>query len=153
MYPIRKSILVEVPLDSSTQQLFKIPNQPFLEGKKVYAICAASTLVTPETLRNNLFISQQWATADNSCFLTLMDGEFAFIDKLPVVELFNTTMWTIDSTTPASPPFDNKVSLVSNVPLFEIVPRVISWSKSYFYFPAPFAYSGYSLLLQVFYQD
>jgi len=154
MYPIKKSILIEVQLDSNTQQTFKIPNQPFLEGKKICAIAAASTILSPQSNRNNLFLNMQYATADNSCFLTLIDThEFKFIDSLPVVEIFNTTMWTIDSTTPASPPLDNRMNLVSNVPLFEIVPRVVAWSKCYFFFPVAYSYSGFSLLMQVFYED
>jgi hypothetical protein len=153
---IKKSILVEIPMLNATQNTFPIPNQPFLIGKKITAISGSSMLTSPTTGKTNWLPTLQIANgaALNAVYLTLYDkSDFRFVENLPIAEILNTTFWTIDSTTPTTPPADNKVYLNANNGMFEFVPREITWSKCTAFFPTAPGSTSYCILINVFYED
>lgn len=157
MKAIKKSILIEIPIDSTTQLTFKVPNQPFLATKKVVGFAASSLLSSPTTSRSNFFaVGQIGSTIDaNSTFLTLVDNnEFKFIDSLPMVEYCNTSYLRIDAANPSlAVPNGNYQYLCSNQSYFGILPRVISWSKCSIYTAIPITVTAYSFLINIFYED
>lgn len=152
MTPVKKSMLIEVPLNSVTATQFAFPEVSFLRGKKVTGISASSANVSVDTALTNWFyvIQNQVASTyvGTATFMTFQDKSGKqFIQNLPVVELLNLSYLAINSGV-------NNTLFINNFNgLFEIVPREIIFAKSFMFIPAAVGVANYCALFNVFYQD
>lgn len=138
--PLRNSAQIEItiPANTVTNQLtFPFPDQPFLRGKKIYAIVCSVTSYSAQSQNRN--ICQQLVVNDplaflatNSVFLTLQNIEgLQFIQNMPVIE---TNPYNLNN---ASNPVTNGVgvSKFNSDGIFCFEPKEVVWTKSYLSVP------------------
>jgi len=135
-------IEIQIPVGTASNQLsFPFPDQPFLRGKKIYAIACSVTSYSAQSQSLNL--CQQLVVNNplpvltvNSFFITLQNikGE-QFVQNIPVIE---TNPYNLNQ---ASSPVTAGIGISKyNLDgLICFVPNEVVWTKSFLYAPtAPF---------------
>jgi hypothetical protein len=146
--PVKKSIQVEIPLNSATATSFSFPDIPYLRNKKITHIEVSRNTRSLNTLLFNFPTQDAIIPNSTAIFFTFQDKQGVnFIQNLPLIELEPTCQ--LQYTSPS-----DQISPNNPNGLFEIVSREIVFTKSFVFIPYTIGTNGpFCLLLNIFYKD
>lgn len=147
---LKKSVMVEMSFDSTTQTTFPFPDVPFLRHKKITGICLSMSQICPTNGKSNItpVITDINNPDFRSVFATFVDNNgIQFLQNIPLVEFCPIGYENSNIS------IGGNENFISNKDgFFKLAPRAINFPKSYIFIPAGIP-AGYGLCIQFFYDD
>lgn len=148
---LKKSVMVEMSFDSTTQTTFPFPDVPFLRHKKITGICLSMSQICPTNGKSNVsnVVVDIMNPEFRSIFATFVDNNgIQFLQNIPLVEFAPIGYENANIPTAGL----NENFIANKDGFFKLAPRAINFPKSYIFIPLGIP-AGYGLCIQFFYDE
>ena len=136
-----RRLIIDIDLPNlTTANQFAFPDQPNLRGRLITGIQISGSSVSPLSGRTNLgyyILNGGIGLTTYPAYLSMQDSRGdQFIQQRPIHELTGVNILSVSS--PAQ-------GIYNTHPSESIYPRIISWTKSFLYFPVAPTLTGYTV--------